>query len=670
MKTKFLKAFAAVMMAFSFAGFARAEDELEITASIANAGENVTLGEKTNNAYTATDVVLNATAGSETKLTLICEGADIYYTTDGTTVPSKPSEPAAKAGVSTKYTEAFVVTEDMKGTDGNIVIKAIAYKQAVDGSKASPATAEESEVLTITLTLKADEQEPSTPTVVNVPTFEVKNGAEADTIVVKMAGSDSIFVATGADSTAAVASVFTKYTADAKIAVNKDTVVVAYGVKGADKAKSDTVKYVYTKTTTTPDPETVAVPTFVVKNGAEVDTVVVVMATAEGVETYVAKGKDSASAAAFVKLTKNDTIFASKAQDTAVVVYAKKGTAFSDTVVAYKNTKATTPVDPETVAAPVANPAAGVVVLNTEVTLAKGTADSIFVAFGTTEANATAFEKQTADLKFKVTKDTVVRAYAMKANKFSDTVVYAYTWKPVAPEANVESGSKVDSASTVVILKGEADSIFVALGAATTFTKFDKNDTLTIVKDTTFRAYAVKGNRNSDTVTFTYTLKGNEPIVAVPTFNKMNDTTVVVVMPADVDSMMVAYAATEAAATAFTKFDKNDTIVLKEDAVIRAYAMKDGKYSDTAVYEFKKGPVAVEGKELAGVRVYPNPSNGQFNVCVPVNAVVEVFGLNGQMVKRVNVSAGENAMQIDNAGIYFVRVRANGQVSIKKVVVR
>ncbi|MCM1532509.1 MAG: T9SS type A sorting domain-containing protein [Bacteroides sp.] len=591
MKTKFLKAFAAVMMTFSFAGFVRAEGELEITASIANAGENVTLSEKTNNAYTAENVVLS----DNTKLTLTCEGADIYYTTDGTT-PAKPTEPASKAVGATKYSEAFVVTEGMKGNDGKIVIKAIAYKEAAqeggeeNGGEAK-ATATESDVLTITLTLKAEEQEPTTPTVVNVPAFEKKEGAEADTIVVKLGEADSIFVATGVDSAAAVASVFTKYTADAKIAVTKDTVVVAYAMK--DEAKSDTVKYVYTKTTTPvdPDPETVAVPAFEKKEGAEADTIVVKLGEADSI--FVATGVDSAAAVASV------------------------------------------------------------------------------------------FTKYTADAKIAVTKDTVVVAYAMKDEAKSDTVKYVYTktTTPVDPEPETVAApafNKMNDSTVVVVMPADVDSMFVAMGAdsahATPFVKFLNNDTISLVnvEDTVILAYAMKGEEMSAIVKYEYKAEGNEPIetVAVPTFNKMNDTTVVVVMPADVDSMMVAVGATEAAAIEFTMFDKSDTIVLNADAVIRAYAMKDGKYSDTAVYEFKKGPVANDSKELAGVRVYPNPSNGQFNVCVPVNAVVEVFGLNGQMVKRVNVSAGENAMQIDNAGIYFVRVRANGQVSIKKVVVR
>lgn len=80
---------------------------------------------------------------------------------------------------------------------------------------------------------------------------------------------------------------------------------------------------------------------------------------------------------------------------------------------------------------------------------------------------------------------------------------------------------------------------------------------------------------------------------------------------------------------------------------------------------------ANENNELAGVSVYPNPSNGEFNVVVPVRAEVEIFAANGAVVKRFAVAEGTTQVRLNNSGVYFVRFTAqNGQVAVKRVVVR
>ena len=79
---------------------------------------------------------------------------------------------------------------------------------------------------------------------------------------------------------------------------------------------------------------------------------------------------------------------------------------------------------------------------------------------------------------------------------------------------------------------------------------------------------------------------------------------------------------------------------------------------------------AIETNELAGVSIYPNPTDGEFSVVAPANAQVEIFTAAGVLVKRMVVAEGNAQVRLDNSGIYFVRVRANGQAAIKKVVVR
>ena len=88
------------------------------------------------------------------------------------------------------------------------------------------------------------------------------------------------------------------------------------------------------------------------------------------------------------------------------------------------------------------------------------------------------------------------------------------------------------------------------------------------------------------------------------------------------------------------------------------------------IHFIPKEGTANENRELAGVSVYPNPTAGAFSLTAPRRAQVEIFSANGQVIKQMEVAAGENALQLTNSGIYFVRVRANGKEVVKRIVVR
>lgn len=103
---------------------------------------------------------------------------------------------------------------------------------------------------------------------------------------------------------------------------------------------------------------------------------------------------------------------------------------------------------------------------------------------------------------------------------------------------------------------------------------------------------------------------------------------------------------------------------------IKALAVKDGMIDSKVAEASYTVNVSNEDNEVAGLRIYPNPNDGRFNVSVPANGTLEVFAANGHMVYRSDISAGTTTLQLDNAGIYFLRVRVNEQVSIRKVVVR
>lgn len=111
-------------------------------------------------------------------------------------------------------------------------------------------------------------------------------------------------------------------------------------------------------------------------------------------------------------------------------------------------------------------------------------------------------------------------------------------------------------------------------------------------------------------------------------------------------------------------------IVVDTTVTIKAIAIKEGMIDSKVATARYTVELANEGAFAAQVRIYPNPNNGVFNMELPQNAVVEIFASNGLLMNRMDVSAGTTALHIKNAGVYFVKVVANGQVAVKKIIVR
>ena len=483
----------------------------------------------------------------------------------------------------------------------------------------------------------------------------------------------------------------------------------------------------------------------------------------------------------------------------------------ADSVVVYTVVAGETP-EPG-VAVPAIDKAAGAYEAGTVITVAKGTADSIFVATGKTEAEATAFVKATADVTVRLTADTVIRAYAMKDGKHSDTVARAYTIRipvvdngtlTVTPDGTsvVEEGDEVtyeveteyegytvrykwyaDMATaeadntyknygegcetvgedTKLIISKETPVLAIGVGTGViedefawviapkyftyTFagedpevtitlspvsgTEVEEGDTVKItcsdetvvvhfmmfdtkanaeaiseedwedamieygepVEDDEFIGYpvitkekpvikvgyAIVDEEENSTWHFTYavyTVKGGEtPVttVAKPTFS-------VEAGAVEKGTKVVLACTTEGAKIYYTVNGEEPTaesteytaeISIDSAMTIKAIAVKEGMTnSEVAEAAYTIKSVANQTNELAGVSIYPNPTDGEFSVVAPANAQVEIFTAAGVLVKRMVVAEGNAQVRLDNSGIYFVRVRANGQAAIRKVVVR
>jgi hypothetical protein len=111
------------------------------------------------------------------------------------------------------------------------------------------------------------------------------------------------------------------------------------------------------------------------------------------------------------------------------------------------------------------------------------------------------------------------------------------------------------------------------------------------------------------------------------------------------------------------------------------YAPKSGRYTVShkeaggcinvsAPYDFIKTGIDKLSADAA-IKVYPNPSMGNFTVMVPQNTQkVVIFNTSGQLVKQYSVE-GSTSLDIEllQSGIYFINVYTESQVITEKVVV-
>lgn len=177
--------------------------------------------------------------------------------------------------------------------------------------------------------------------------------------------------------------------------------------------------------------------------------------------------------------------------------------------------------------------------------------------------------------------------------------------------------------------------------------------------------------------TVAYTIKGGttEPekdTVATPTFNpaagKVAKGTKVTVACAT-DSVKIYYTVDGSEPTAAST-EYTAAIEINEALTIKAIAIKGETKSAVASAAYTIKEVANEELALAGVSVYPNPSDGEFQLDLPVAATVEVFASTGVLRQRMEAGAGIVTLNIDRSGIYFLRITADGRTTVKRVVVR
>ena len=195
-------------------------------------------------------------------------------------------------------------------------------------------------------------------------------------------------------------------------------------------------------------------------------------------------------------------------------------------------------------------------------------------------------------------------------------------------------------------------------------------EAVVIDKSLTLKAIAIIGDNKSEVATAAYTVNGEET-VAAPTFSvKAGEVEkgTKVSIACETEGAVIYYTVDGTEPTEKST-EYKEAITIDKAMTVKAIAVKGEAKSEvaTAAYTVK---TANEDEELAGVSVYPNPSNGLFNIELPVAATIEVFASNGVLTQRVNAGAGNATLNINRSGIYFLRITGEGRTAIKRIIVR
>ena len=559
-------------------------------------------------AFSASGVVERNTA-----VTLNCAtaGAKIYYTVDG-------SEPTA---ASTEYTAAITVDRPM-------TVKAVAV---LDGEQSLVAEA-------VFVFVKAPEFSEEAGSKVLQNTELTLTAAEGAKIYYTIDGSEPTVQST-------------QYTAPIKL--ERKTTVKAIAVVGDETSFVAEATY-----RVQPIAPTFSIPAGSVESGTTVE----LTAVGDAQIRFSVLGTVNASSAVYktpIRITSEKTISAAAFLDDEM----------SEIVTA----KYTVNVNK-----PVFTPTPGAVEAGTKVTIEAGNASIRYTTDGTDpdKDNGRWYNPNAGII---INEATTIKAYAIDGSEQSEIVTAIY-WIIGGEVPEIDVATPTFSVAAGEVEKGTAVEIgCVTLGAAIYYTVDGSEPTaqstqyteaVVIDKSLTLKAIAIIGDNKSEVATAAYTVNGEET-VAAPTFSvKAGEVEkgTKVSIACETEGAIIYYTVDGAEPTAEST-EYKEAIVIDKAMTVKAIAIKGEAKSEvvTAAYTVK---TANEDEELAGVSVYPNPSNGLFNIELPVAATIEVFASNGVLTQRVNANAGVATLTVNRSGIYFLRITGEGRAVIKRIIVR
>ncbi|MCK5775512.1 MAG: T9SS type A sorting domain-containing protein [Bacteroidales bacterium] len=80
--------------------------------------------------------------------------------------------------------------------------------------------------------------------------------------------------------------------------------------------------------------------------------------------------------------------------------------------------------------------------------------------------------------------------------------------------------------------------------------------------------------------------------------------------------------------------------------------------------------VSIEYIESNLFDIYPNPSNGIFNIISEQDFMIEIINISGKVIKEKKLKKGNNTVEITTSGIYFIKISNNNSTYIKKLIVK
>ncbi|MDE6440970.1 MAG: chitobiase/beta-hexosaminidase C-terminal domain-containing protein, partial [Bacteroidales bacterium] len=261
-------------------------------------------------------------------------------------------------------------------------------------------------------------------------------------------------------------------------------------------------------------------------------------------------------------------------------------------------------------------------------------------------------------VSFNYGSDFVTATYTLKDN----LVVEAPAFNPAAGE--VEKGTKLELTCAT-----EGAKIYYTVdGAEPTAESTLYAEAIEINEAMTVKAIAIRGDFKSEVKEAAYTIM----VVAKPTFKPAAGAVkkgTKVELACATEGAKIYYTVDGAEPTAESTLYA-EAIEINEAMTIKAIAIKGNTKSEVAEAAYTIDKTANEDLELAGVSVYPNPSNGLFNIELPVAATMEVFMSNGMLYQRVKAMAGVATLNIERSGIYILRITGEGRTTVKRIIVR
>lgn len=100
-------------------------------------------------------------------------------------------------------------------------------------------------------------------------------------------------------------------------------------------------------------------------------------------------------------------------------------------------------------------------------------------------------------------------------------------------------------------------------------------------------------------------------------------------------------------------------------AVSALYAGKESTLADSTI----QGVHNLTECITENVRLYPNPSkNGDFHIIAPLNSMVTIFNIHGQMVKSFTTESDDQQFHLDHDGTYVILVHTGSNQYLIKAI--